>query len=496
MFEAVHRAESALWIDGDWQPARDGFDVVCPSTEEVFRRAAMGSAADADAAVSAARRSFDDGRWSRRPQSERSAVIERARLILAERVDEIAHVITSELGTTLPRSAQGVRDSAMNYMADSVARVQRLLDVRTISDPKGTSVVVREPIGVVGAIAPWNGPFSIGAGKIIPPLVTGCSVVFKPAPQTPFDIHYLAAALHEAGLPPGVLNVVPGDAQVGQAIVTHAGVDAVTFTGSTAVGRRIGAAAGRGLKPVSLELGGKSAAIVLDDADVGTTATSLAASFCAGTGQSCIALSRIMVPQSLRADLTDALVAALEAMRVGDPFAAETQLGPLVTAAARDRVERYVEIGRRDGARVVTGGARPTGLDRGWFHQPTLLTDVGNDMRVAREEIFGPVGCLIEYDSVEHAVLMANDNEYGLHGAVYTSDPDRAWAVAMAIRAGTLGINGFGFAVASPFGGYKQSGVGREHGDEGLLFTLEDKSIKIPNGYPMPKTHHLDGVAP
>ena len=475
------RAADGLWIDGQWQTSAgdETFDVICPSTEAVYRTAVMGTAKDAEAAVAAARRSFDDGRWRSLPLADRSAVMERARQILGEQIDEVAHVITSELGTTLPRSAEGVRDRAMNYIADGIERAPRLMEPQTIVDPKGTSLVLREPIGVVGAIAPWNGPFSIGAGKIVPALITGCTVVFKPSPQTPFDIHYLSAALHEAGLPPGVLNIVPGDVEVGQTIVTHRAVDAVTFTGSTAVGREIGAAAGRGLKPVSLELGGKSAAIVLDDADITKAGQSLAASLCAGAGQSCIALTRTFVPSYLRDQLVDAIVAEVKAMRVGDPFDPETELGPLVTKAARERVESYVKIGRSEGAVVATGGRRPAGLEKGWFYEPTLFVGVDNNMRIAREEIFGPVGCVIEYDTVENAIAMANDNDYGLHGAVFTSDQERGLEVAGAVRTGTFCINGFGFTVAAPFGGYKQSGIGREHGDEGLLFTLAYKSIKL-----------------
>lgn len=476
------QAVDALWINGDWfsSSGDERFHVICPSTEEVYVSAVMGTTKDAEAAVAAARRSFDDGRWRSLSVAERSDVIERARQILGRQIGEVANVITSELGTTLPRSAEGVRDRAMNYMADAVERAPRLMEPFTISDPKGTSLVVREPVGVVAAIAPWNGPFSIGAGKIVPALVTGCSVVFKPAPQTPLDIHYLAAALHEAGLPPGVLNIVPGSAEVGQSIVSHPDVDAVTFTGSTAVGREIGAIAGRGLKPVSLELGGKSAAIVLDDADLVATGKSLAASFCAGTGQSCIALTRAFVPRVMREALIEAIVSAVEAMQIGDPFDPETELGPLVSEQARQRVEGYVELGRSEGALVATGGRRPPDRSRGWYYEPTLLVGVSNDMRVAREEIFGPVGCVIEYDTVDDAISMANDNDYGLHGAVYTATVERGLEVARAIRTGTLGINCFGFTVAAPFGGYKQSGLGREHGDEGLLFTLENKSIKLP----------------
>lgn len=480
-YDPAHAVDE-IWIDGGWRmpSGSERFGVICPSTESVYVDAVMGDAKDAAAAVAAARASFDDGRWRSLSLEQRSEVLLAARAILSRKVDDVAHVITAELGTTLPRSAEGVRERAMNYIADAVERAPRLMEPQTIVDPKGTSLVVREPIGVVGAIAPWNGPFSIGAGKIVPALVTGCSVVFKPAPQTPLDIHYLSAALHEAGLPAGVLNIVPGDAEVGRAIVEDPGVDAVTFTGSSGVGRTIGAAAGRGLKPVSLELGGKSAAIVLDDADLAATAKSLAGSFCAGTGQSCIALTRTFVPSHLRDDLVDAVVDEVRSMRLGDPFDPETELGPLVTEAARLRVEAYVEAGRAEGARVVTGGRRPPDITRGWYYEPTLLVGVGNQMRVAREEIFGPVGAVIEYERLEDAISMANDNEYGLHGAVFTADLDRGLEVAGAIRTGTMGINTFGFTVAAPFGGYKQSGIGREHGDEGLLFTLEHKSIKLP----------------
>jgi betaine-aldehyde dehydrogenase len=341
------------------------------------------------------------------------------------------------------------------------------------------ALIDREPIGVVGAIVPWNAPFFIGALKTLSPLLAGCAVVVKPAEETPLDLFYLGQALYDAGLPPGVLSIVPGDAAVGEHLIRHPGTDKIAFTGSTAAGRQVGAICGEGLKPVDLELGGKSAAIVLDDADLDTTIPALRAGAFYNSGQVCAALTRILVSRTRHDEVVTRLGDAARELVVGDPFDPLTEIGPLASERQRDRVEGYLQVAEAEGVHVVAGGRRPGPLARGYYIEPTVLTDVSNSARVAQEEIFGPVALVLTYDDVDEAVTIANDSPYGLHGGVFTSDEDRGVEIARRLVTGTVSINSFTMNSDAPFGGRKSSGFGREFGPEGIGSFLDYKTINV-----------------
>jgi betaine-aldehyde dehydrogenase len=345
-------------------------------------------------------------------------------------------------------------------------------------------LVTKEPVGVVGAIAPWNVPLFIAAAKLAPSLVAGCTVVYKPAPETPFDAFRLAEIFTEAGLPKGVLSVIPAGREVSEHLVKHPGVDKISFTGSGVGGKRIGGLCGERLKRCTLELGGKSAAIILDDADLDTAIPTLLPNAIMNNGQACISQTRILAPRERYDEVVDALVAGVAGLAVGDPLDPATAVGPVVAERQRTRIEGYLDSGREEGATVAFGGGRPAGLDTGWFVEPTVFSNVDNKMRSAQEEIFGPVLVVIPYDGDDQAVEIANDSNYGLSGSVWTADNDRGLGIARQVRTGTYMLNG-GTPIdfATPFGGYKESGVGREFGPEGLESFLEKKSISLPAGF-------------
>jgi acyl-CoA reductase-like NAD-dependent aldehyde dehydrogenase len=366
--------------------------------------------------------------------------------------------------------------AAGRYFVDVAQRLATAEIRRTTACPVA---VLKEPVGVVASIAPWNGPFNMAIAKIVPALMTGCSVVYKPAPETPLDAFHIAAALNRAGLPPGIFNLITGNAQAGRALVSHPQVDKVSFTGSTGAGREIGRECGASFKRLQLELGGKSAAIVLDDADVAVTMGGLAAGCFANSGQVCAAYSRVLLPNSRYREFTEALVATAEAFVVGDPFEPTTTMGPLVSARQRERVLSYIDIGKAEGARVATGGAAPAELDTGFYVQPTVFVSADNSMRICREEIFGPVVSVLGYDTLEEAIAIANDSEYGLHGAVFTADPERAAQVARRVRTGTFSVNSFTYNIEAPFGGVKNSGVGRDTGREAVESFYELKTVNL-----------------
>jgi aldehyde dehydrogenase (NAD+) len=475
-----------LLIGGEWvTPSSERrFEVRSPATLEVVGSTPEAVEADVDAAVAAARRAFDHGPWPTTTPVDRAKVIVRFTELLAERLGEFKDVLTSEMG------APGATvEMMMHTPAAAVLSVYTELATsfpweETRNGLFGQSVVRREPVGVVAAIIPWNVPLFIAVNKLAPALLAGCTVVLKPAPETPIDALMLGALFVEAGLPEGVLSVLPADRAVSEYLVTHPDVDKVSFTGSTAAGRRVGSLATERLKRVSLELGGKSAAIVLDDVDLAASAFMIAFSGLMNSGQACVAQTRILAPRSRYDEITDAIVESAKMLTVGDPTDATTQLGPLVAERQRDRVEGYIEKGKAEGARLVLDGTRPAGLEVGWYVAPTVFADVDNAMTIAREEIFGPVLSMIPYDTEEEALAIANDSDYGLAGSVWTADVDHGFEIATKVRTGTYGINWYAFDMGSPFGGYKNSGIGREDGPEGLAAFCELKSILMPLGYP------------
>ncbi len=471
--------KAQFFIEGEWvEPTSAArYNVVTPSTEELLGSAGEATDDEVDAAVRSARRSFDAGPWRHLTVDERAAVIERAAAGLDKRAEELGELVTLEMGAPITASIATAKRASgtANFLAD-IARSTPLTDVRNGLVP---AVVLRSPIGVVASIAPWNGPVGMAVSKIIPALLAGCSVVFKPAPETPFDIAFLVDALADAGLPQGVLNVVTGSAATGRALVRHPGVDKVSFTGSTAAGREIGGVAGASFTRIQLELGGKSAAIVLEDADPDVVLGGLSMGCFFNSGQVCAALSRVLAPRSRYEEIVSVMDKAAAGWVVGDPFDPATTMGPLVSERQRAQVESYIKLGVEAGARLVRGGGRPAHLPKGYYIEPTVFADVDNSMRIAREEIFGPVAVVIPYENEDEAIQIANDSEYGLHGAVFTADPQRAISIAGRVHTGTFSINNFVYNNRAPFGGVKNSGIGRDTGKEGYESFFELKTVNL-----------------
>ena len=473
----------AFFIGGRWvAPTSDErFGVVSPATEEVVGHVPLAEAADVDRAVDAARRAFDEGRWPRTPPAERAAVLRRAAVLLRARTDDIATVTATEMGCAIsqaPQAQTGMVGRLFDYYADLLGTFE--LERRVVTEDRA-GLVVHDPVGVAAAIIPWNAPVTLAAWKAAPALAAGCTVVIKPPPEAPLSGFVLAEALAEAGVPDGAVNVVPGGREAGEHLVTHPGVDKVAFTGSTDAGKRIMARCAERVTRVSLELGGKSAAIVCDDADLALAIPRIVGGGMHLSGQVCGAHTRILVARDRYAEAVEAAGAAAERIPYGDPFDPKTVVGPLVAERQRARVEGYIASAVDEGARVVAGGARPAHLPRGWYVPPTILADVHNGMRVAREEIFGPVLSFIPCDGEDEAVRIANDSRYGLSGGVWSGDDGRALAIARRMRTGSVAVNGsYPPFPLVPFGGLKESGLGRELGPEGLLAYLEPRSIGLP----------------
>jgi aldehyde dehydrogenase (NAD+) len=468
-------SRSHLYIGGDWvAPLGEGtIPVEDPTTEEVCAHVPAGTAGDIDRAVGAARAAFEP--WSRTAPAERAAHLQRLHAALAARADRIAATVALEVGTPMrvaTRIQTGLPLSVLNSFAELAARPP---EERTV----GNSLVVREPAGVVGAITPWNYPLHQIVAKVGAALAAGCTAVVKPAELTPLVAYLLFDAVDEAGLPPGVLNLVTGTGPVaGAALAAHPDVDVVSFTGSTATGARISRLAADRVARVALELGGKSANVILPDADLPRAVKVGLANALLNSGQTCTAWTRMLVHRDRLADVVDLVASSAAGYRLGDPFDEATRLGPVVSAAQRERVRGFVERGVAEGGRVVAGGPDAPVPDRGYFVAPTVLTDVHPDATVAQEEIFGPVLAVIAFEDDDEAVSIANNSRYGLAGAVWSADEERALAVARRMRTGAVDINGAAFNPLAPFGGYRQSGFGRELGSYGLAEFLETKAIQ------------------
>jgi aldehyde dehydrogenase (NAD+) len=470
-----------LFIGGDWvaPSGTDRLTVVSPYTEQPIGSVPMGTGPDIDRAVAAARSAFDTGPWPRMTLNERRAVLGRAGEVVSGVASALDELVCTENGSPI-RFRQGTLGSRFEYFTSLDLTLE---EMRTA--PNGDrALVVGEPVGVVAAIVPWNSPLFLSVAKIIPALLVGCTVVLKPAPETPISPYPLAEAFQEAGLPPGVLNIVAADREVSELLVRHPGVDAVSFTGSTAAGKAIGAACGAQVKRVGLELGGKSAAIVLDDADLSSAAPAILNNgMFALSGQACVAWTRIVVPRQRRDEVVDALCDTIRRASIGDPLDPETTLGPLVAARQRDRVESYISVGLSEGAHIAIGGGRPKDQPTGWFVEPTVFVDAENSMRISREEIFGPVVAVITHEGDDDAVRIANESSYGLGAGVFTADNQRALRIAKQLRVGTVGVKTSGLNIAFPFGGFKESGFGRQYGPEGVHEFLETKTVGLPSDY-------------
>jgi len=453
--------------------------VIEAATEEKIGIASLGTPTDIDRAVRAARTALDDGPWARTTASERAELLVRFADALSARAAETSTLVSRENGMpiTLSEKSSGVLPAAISRVYADLIRATDLEEVRP--NPNGTTLVRREPVGVVGAIVPWNYPQSGAVIKLAPALAAGCTVVLKPSPETALDPYILADAALEAGFPPGVVNVVLGDRDAGAALVSHPLVDKVAFTGSTAAGRMVGAECGRDMRRMTLELGGKSASLFLDDGDIDTFVGALGQSSFANNGATCSNQTRILVHRSRYDEVIDGLAGWCRQQVIGNPLDHEVTIGPMVSKQHLDRVMGYIEVARQSEARLVVGGGRPTGLDRGWFVEPTVFADVANTDRLAREEVFGPVIAVIPFDDDDEAVAMANDSDFGLAGSVWTADDNRGLDLARRIKTGTIGVNNYVSDLGAPFGGVKGSGVGRELGPEGIAPYLEYKSMYV-----------------
>jgi len=496
---------TSFFIDGAWQTAKSdrSFDVISPRSEERIGRVPAASRTDIDDAVAAARRAFDEGPWPRLSPGERAEYLSRIAIGIEKRQHELAPLISEELGCALSVSKvyQVVAPVlSFNYNAE-LGRTLELEEIRVsdltplagssegegIVPMRGNSLVVREPRGVVASFPAYNFAFPAVGQKLGPALIAGCTVVLKVPEPNPLATFVYGEIFKEAGLPPGVVNIVAAAPDESAYLVQHPGVDMVSFTGSDVVGSKVAAVCGSLVRPFVLELGGKSAAIVLEDARLEDVVPVLVGSSVGvNAGQHCVSQSRFLVPAQQYDSYADALTQAFSSLKIGDPMEADTVVSPLITAKHRDRVEAFVESARSEGATVATGGRRPADFPVGWYYEPTLITNAHNGMKVAQEEAFGPVAVLIPHDGEEDAIRIANESQYGLAGSVFTADDAHGFEVARRVRTGTFSVNGFVADLGSPFGGYRKSGIGREHGPTAVDEYLQSRTISIDPGRALP----------
>jgi acyl-CoA reductase-like NAD-dependent aldehyde dehydrogenase len=468
-----------LFIGGEWvAPATSKrIEVIGAATEEVIGSVPEGSEADIDRAVAAARGAFKS--WSVTSPAERGAALGRFADAIEKRGTQLAQAVSMQNGMPITVSEQLEVSYVVGVLRYYAALASGLQIEESRPSPLGsTTLVRREPIGVIGAIVPWNFPVILSMMKIGPALAAGCTIVLKPSPETALDCFIVAEAAEEARLPPGVISWVPGGRELGAYLVSHPGINKVAFTGSTNAGRAIAQACGKLLRPVSLELGGKSAAIILEDANLDALLQGIPSVSMLSNGQACFSCTRILAPSSRYKEVVDAIAATVSAYTVGDPLDRATVVGPMASSIHRNRVEGYIAKGKTE-ARLVAGGGRPANLSRGWFVQPTVFADVDNAAIIAQEEIFGPVLSIIRYDNEEQAINIANDSEYGLGGSVWSVDTEHAAQVARRVESGSVGVNGYMVDLNAPFGGVKASGLGREMGPESIGSYQQYKSIYL-----------------
>jgi len=478
LLERVKRGR--FLIGGAWVEPRGRrlFDIVTPSDETVFASVPCANGEDIDAAVAAARRAFDAGPWPTLSHAERGAFLARLADAIDAQSDLFSKIWTHEVGGLAAHGPFMVM--AATAVIRDYARLATEFEFVERRPPTAggkVGLLVHEPVGVVGAIIPWNGPILMLASKLAPALLAGCTVVVKMSPEAPLEAVLLGEILEELELPPGVVNILMADREESELLVRHPDVDKISFTGSSAVGRHVASICGGRMARATLELGGKSAAVVLDDAPIETVVQAVVPQVSSLTMQFCSALSRVIVSRHRQDELVDAMAEQLKAIRVGDPFDVETQMGPMAMQRQLARVEDYIASGKAEGLTLATGGGRAPGFNRGYYIEPTLFADVPNDARIAREEIFGPVISVIPAADEEEAIRFANDTAFGLNNSVFTQDIDRAMQVARQLRSGTVGHNAFRSDFGIAFGGYKQSGIGREGGKLGLMPYLESKTV-------------------
>ncbi|MBU0556429.1 MAG: aldehyde dehydrogenase [Alphaproteobacteria bacterium] len=469
-----------VWINGEWRAPHSGrfIELVSPNTEQVVGAVAEADEADMDAAVAAARAAFDTGPWPRMSVGERNEIMKKISAHLQSRAGELAKAWTAQMGGLASFAPGMVAGATMQFDQTREVGANFQYVQQRESQAAAAAYLVYEPVGVVASIAPWNGPYGIMASKVANALITGCTVIMKPSPETPLEAYIIAEACEAAGVPAGVVNLVCGHREASDHLVCNPGVDKVSFTGSTVAGKRIASVCGERIARCTLELGGKSAAIVRDDFSAEETAKLMTGTITLLSGQVCAMLSRLIVPRARQDEIADAIAAEMQKVKIGYSDDPETQLGPLAMKRQLERVEGYIEEGKKT-ADLVTGGGRPAHLNQGYFIEPTLFKNVDNKSRIAQEEIFGPVLSIIPVDDEEEAIAVANDSNYGLSGSVLTKDAQAAFDVARRIRTGGIGQNGLRVDWGLPFGGYKQSGIGREGGVDGLMAYLEIKAMYL-----------------